>query len=91
MGIEKREVEFAKEIDDVGVLLVQIVRDAKAGKSAMEIASGSVGNLLNALTGVDQLPAEVKANRKVALQTIGFRTGELTDAILEDAPAPVRV
>lgn len=82
MAIEKRQVEYAKEIDDVAVLLVDIVRKAREGVDPATIASGSITNLVTALSGVDQLDDEVRANRKVALQTIGYRTGDLTDAIL---------
>ncbi len=82
MSIQKREVEYAKELDDCAALLVHIVRDVKAGKTAAEIASGSLQDLMTAMSGIDQVDDELAANRKVALQTIGYRTGELTDAFL---------
>lgn len=85
VGIQKREVEYTKEIDDVAVLLVNIVKAARAKKSAGEIAAGEVQDLLNALQNVDDVDDELKANRKVALQTIGYRSGELTDAILGES------
>ena len=88
MGIEKRSVDFAKETDDVMVLLAQLVRDIRAGKSPGDIASTNVGNLVTALAGVDQVQGEVELHRKVALETIGYRLGDLTDAILgEQKPA----
>ena len=75
MSVQKREVEFAKEMDDVGAFLEQIVADAKAGKSIPEIAAGSLTGLVNAVSGIDQADDEAKANLKVACQTIGFRVG----------------
>jgi hypothetical protein len=89
MAVQVRQVEYVKEIDDVAVLLIGIVHDAKAGKSAVEIATGSLQNFLNAVAGVDQVGAEASENRKVAMQTIGYRVGELADALL--APKSVQV
>lgn len=82
MAVQVRQVEYMKEIDDVAVLLVQIVQDAKAGKSPVEIATGSLQNFLNAVAGVDQVGVELGEGRKVAMQTIGYRIGELADALL---------
>ena len=81
MGLQKKEVEYCKEVDDVASLLVAIVNDVRVGKSVSEIASGSVQKLIDAISGVDQLDEESK-NRKVFLQTIGYRTGELADSLL---------
>ena len=83
--LQKREVEYCKEVDDVAVLLSAIVADAKAGKPVAEIASGNLQKLVDAVAGVDQIDDEAKANRKVFMQTIGYRTGELADALLPKA------
>ena len=87
--IQTKTVEYAKEVDDVAVLLVNIVRQARAGKGVSEIASGAVTDLVNALAGIDQLDDEAETNRKVVLQTIGYRSGELADAILGEKPLTV--
>lgn len=81
MAVQKREVEYAKEIDDVAALLVKVLSDAKAGKPAAEIASGAVTELINALAGLDQAGEEAK-NRRVLLQTLGYRTGEMAGILL---------
>jgi hypothetical protein len=92
MGIESRQLQVAKEVDDVALLLVQLVGDIKAGKSAPEIASGVVAKLVDALAGVDKIGAEVESNRKAVLATIGYRVGELADAVLApSAPSVVPV
>lgn len=82
MSIEEKKIKYAKEADDVMVLVVHLIREARAKKPISEIASGSVAKLVNALSGVDQVGAELAENRKVVLQTVGYRSGELTDAIL---------
>lgn len=88
MAIENKQVQVAKEVDDVCELLVKVVSDVRAGKPVADIVSGSVAPLVQALSGVDQVGAELQANRKVALATVGSRLGELVDAILgPDVPA----
>lgn len=82
MSIQKKEVEFAKEIDDVGAFLEQIVVDAKNGKSIAEIAAGALTGLVNAVSGIDQADDEAKANLKVALQTIGSRLGGIAAVLV---------
>lgn len=84
MAIQKREVEYAKELDDCAALLVHIVKEAKAGKPPADIASGSVAKLIDALAGLDQVGQEFKS-RGVVFSTIGHRMGELADAFLGES------
>lgn len=82
MPIEKKEIEYAKEVDDVAVLLVHIVKEIRSKKNISDIASGSVAKLVEAISGVDKVGAELAESREVVLQTLGYRAGELADAIL---------
>lgn len=82
MGVQIKQVEFSKELDDAMALVVAIVRDVKAGKPVADIATGNLQAFVEAMSGIDQVPAELAENRRAALQTIGYRTGELTDAFL---------
>ncbi len=82
MAVQKKEVEYSKEIDDVLVLVVELVKDIKAKKGAAELAAENLANLMNAVGGADQIPAEAKASLAVALQTAGYRSGELVAALL---------
>lgn len=84
--IESRTVKYAKEIDDVQVALNELVRDIKAKKSIGQITTENLPTIIAAVDGADQMDDEIAANRKVALQTIGYRSGELVDVLL---PAPV--
>lgn len=79
MAIEKREVSIAKQIDDVAVLLVEVVKTVKN----KEEVTGLVPEIIQAIEGVDAIDDEVGINRKVAIQTIGYRLGELVEAIIE--------
>ena len=85
--IETKTVEYAKELDDVNVALIELVKDIKAGKDIGQITSENLPTIIAAVDGADQVGKEVEMNRKVALQTIGYRGGELVDVFLP-APAP---
>lgn len=87
MPILKKEVLYAKEVDDVAVLLVSIVKDVRAGKSAPEIGAGNLTKLMDAIAGIDQMDDEAKANRAALISTIGYRMGELVDAVLPKVTA----
>lgn len=87
MAIETKQIEYAKEIDDATKLLVELVADLRAKKSISEIAAENIPNLLAALDGIDQVDDEFEENRKVALATVGYRAGELTDALLPQKSA----
>jgi hypothetical protein len=80
--IVEKNLKVAKEVSDVGEALVGIVKAFRAGKPVQEVAVGELPKVLAALDGVDQIDDELKADRKVALATLGYHTGELADAIL---------
>lgn len=82
MAKELRQAEFSKEIDDVMVVLVKVGAALKSGQSAGEIASGILGPFIEGAAGADKIPAELAEDRKVAFQTIGYRLGELADALV---------
>jgi len=82
MAIEKKEIEYAKEMDDLGHALVELVRDIKAKKDIAQIAGENIPTIMDALAGIDKVDDELKANRTVAIQTIGRHLGGLVDAVL---------
>jgi len=80
--IQTMEVSIAKEVDDVGKFIVELVADIRKGKDTAAIVSENLANLVGAIDGISGVVDEVKENRKVVLATLGMRTGELTDAII---------
>lgn len=89
MAIEKRELDVAKECDDVMVLVVELVKDLKAKKEMAQVVAENLPHLMTALDGVQNLPEEVKAHRGAVMATVGYRAGELTDALIgEEEAAP---
>ena len=86
MAIEKKEVEYAKEIGDVFVAVESMIADLKAKKPLAEIAAGNLGKLMTAVEGADQMDDEAQANAAAAYGTVGYHTGRL--AALFTAPKP---
>jgi hypothetical protein len=82
MAVEQRQVMIAKEVDDVALLLVEIVKQVKSGKPVAEMAAGVMDELVQAISGVDQIDDEWKEDRSAVMATMGYRLGELTDAII---------
>jgi hypothetical protein len=80
--IESKQVEYAKELDDALALVVELVKDLKAKKSVTEIAAENLPNLMSAFAGIEQVGAELAANKAVVFQTVGYRTGELAGALI---------
>lgn len=83
MAIQSMEKPFAKEVDDVGVMLVNIVKAIKEKKPAMEIVGAELKDLMDAINGIDQLPAEAKENLEVFTATIGYHTGAIPGILLK--------
>lgn len=81
MALEKREIEIAKETDDVMVLLIGIVKAAKAKKGVSEIAASELQDFLAAVSGADQIPSEAKSPDAIS-RTVGMRLGELVAALV---------
>lgn len=88
--LETRMVEFTKEIDDIAKLPAQMISSIKTlsaeGKSIVEIvatlAQSQFSDYVAAVVGFGELSHELTDHRKVAFQTIGYRTGEMVDALL---------
>lgn len=85
--IQERSEKYSKEIDDVMLLVVNIIKKAKAGVAVGEIIGGEVQDLMNAIAGADQLGAEFK-DMDVALRTILARVGELAAVLVKPMAVP---
>lgn len=81
MAVEQRNVSVAKEVDDVLALVVHVVKEVKAGKSAGDIASGSVAKLIAAMAGVDAVKDELAQSKGAVYNTVALRVSELVDAL----------
>lgn len=91
MGIQTRQESFAKELDDVLLLIVNIIKKVKAGTPISDIAAGELQDLVNAVAGVDQVTAEFNESPEVALRTATARIGELIAALVVKKADPLGV
>lgn len=80
MAIEKKELEYAKELDDVLVLVVELIKVIKKKGDYTSL----VDELVNAITGMEQIPAEI-SHLKPLLTTVGHRSGELVEIFVKKA------
>lgn len=80
--IEKKELDIAKEADDVMLALIHVIKELKAGQDVMSVASSSLPKLIDAVSGVDQLDDEWKENRAALIGTAAYRLGELVDSLI---------
>ena len=87
MAIVNKEIKIASELSDVLVLVEELIVDVKAGKDIGAIVSENLPLLIAAIGGADQIPVELKADMKVALETVGLHVGSLAAALLAPAPS----
>lgn len=79
MALAKKEVEYAKEVDDVLVLVVELVKDLKAGKDVAAVGMENLPLLLQAVSGLEQVGEELTHKQAVAM-TVSLRVGDLVAA-----------
>lgn len=80
--IEQKTVSYAKELGDVGDLLIVLIKDIKAKKDIATIITDTLQPLVTAVGGMDQVKTEIEADKIVAAATIGAKMGELTGVLL---------
>lgn len=73
-------ISVPKELNDVRILIVELVKDLKAGKDFTAISAENLGNLMTALQGVDVIPDEVKGPGVAHL--VGLLAGDLGEVFL---------
>ena len=79
-----QNVKVAKETADVLAAVVVIVKDIKAGKTILEIGTGALPALINAVGGIDQVPEEL-TDRRAILITTAIGVSDLLDVLLTPA------
>lgn len=82
MSIQKKEVEYCKEADDVMVLMVNLMKGLKAKKPIAQLGAEELQDLMNAMNGMDGIPEEAKS-KKIMMETVGYRLGDLVDSFIE--------
>jgi hypothetical protein len=78
MAIEKKEIEYAKQLDDVFELVVELMKVVRAKGNYAEL----VDELIDAVTGVDEIKDEVK-NLSAVAHTAMPRVFEIIEVFKE--------
>lgn len=89
MSVMERTEQYAKETDDVGFLLVDLVTKIKAGMPIAALVAAEFPNLINAIQGATDIPGEITGDEAVAIRTIAARMGELLAVLLAPTVKPV--
>jgi hypothetical protein len=79
--VEKKEIMIAKEVDDVMVFIIELLKDIKEKKDVSALVAENLTNLINAIGGIDQMSDELKDEALFA--TIGYRLGEVAGIFLK--------
>lgn len=82
MAILQKQVSYAKELDDVLVAAVSLLQQIRDKKSIPDIITTEFQAVVDAVNGIGDVKNELAADRKVCLETIGYRIGDIVDAIL---------
>lgn len=77
----KVEVQVPKELNDVRLAIVQLIKDVKAGHNASQILA-NLGLFLEAINGLANIPAEVKAELQGSLELAGLFAADVVGALL---------
>lgn len=83
MAIVKKEIDYAKEIGDVFVLVEEIVKVIKAKGNYTELFD----ELIAAVEGVQNAGDEFELNKKASIQTATFHVGGIVDALIKKQEA----
>lgn len=87
MAIGKKEVSYCVELDEALSLLVELVKDVKAGKGALAIAMENLPLIIKGLNGLDQAGLEAKDHQALAI-TCGSRVAEIVDIFAKPVTVP---
>ena len=73
--IIKKEIMIAKELDDVMVLFVELVKTIKNKGDYTSL----LDELIGAINGADEILVEVKENLKASIDTVMLRANDIAE------------
>lgn len=83
MALEQKTIEVTKELDDVLLAVVALIKDVKEKKQLTQILTESIPAIIAAVDGVDQIDDELKAHQIEFMRTAGLRVGDIVGAFLK--------
>lgn len=82
MELVKLEVSVPKELNDVRLFVVELLKDIKAGKDRGAILAENMPNLFVAVEGVSTMSEEVKQESAKSAVLAGLMGGEIIGVFL---------
>lgn len=86
--ITKVETTISKDVDDIFALLMEIIRLRKAGKGPMEIASGALDELMEAIDGIGNIDDDWKEDMAAVMRTGAIRAADIAALLMEKPAEP---
>lgn len=86
MPVEMLEVKMSvpKELNDLRVALVELVRDIKAGKDLATLSAENLGNVMSAVGGIEKVPDAVREELGKSMALGGLFAGELLSVFVAE-------
>lgn len=79
MAIKDKSIKYAKEVDDVLVLVEAAIYNRKNKEQLSKL----LPQLMDAISGIEDIDDEVAEDRGAVLSTIGYRLGTIANAVLK--------
>lgn len=76
------KLQVPKELNDVRVLLIELVKDLKDKKDLATVAAENLLNLSTAVAGLTDIPTEFAQEKQKTAQLAGLMGGELLGALI---------
>lgn len=83
MDTVKIELDLPKELFEVKVAVVELLKDILAGKGLPELVGENLSNLSKAVGGADKLDDEIKEDLAASLQCAGLFGADIVSALLK--------
>ena len=77
--IEEKSIKLEKDVAEVHDLVVVLIKEIKAKKSAGEITAAILPSLIMAIEGLDTISLE---DKEVLINTVGVKMGEIIGCFL---------
>ena len=80
--IVKTEVSISKDVDDIFLLLLEIVKLRKAGKNALEIGGSILDELMEAIDGISNISDDLKEDMAAVIRTGAVRSADIVAVLM---------
>lgn len=87
MAKQTIQVEVEKETLDVGLLLAGLIKSVKAKKPVAQIAAEELQDLVKAIDGIEQVPAEYKEDKAAFMKAVLIPVSDAVASLMTESPS----